>query len=100
MKLCLHAPVSNRVSHGCFDEFGQRFATLEHRLEISAKLGLNADLRNDGGFHASIVLRLRYMRNGSDVLRLDARAMQPGASATPAEGAFHPTLRQHSPVDI
>lgn len=61
----LHATESDGVSHGRFDEVGQGFARLEHGLEFSAQLGLDADLGYDGGLHGQCVLRVRYDRNGS-----------------------------------
>ncbi len=63
MELRLHAPERDGVSHGYFDKFSQRFTMPEYRFEISAQLGLNSNLGDDGGFHESSVLLLRYRRN-------------------------------------
>ena len=64
MERGLEAPESDRVSHSCFDEFGQRFARLEHGLKFSSQLWFDADLGYDGGLHARSVLRVGYARNG------------------------------------
>jgi hypothetical protein len=64
MERGLDAPESDRVSHSCFDEFGQRFAWLEHGLKFGAQLWLDADLGYDGGLHARSVLRMGYTHNG------------------------------------
>ena len=64
MERGLDAPESDGVWHSRFDEVGQGFARLEHGLELSAQLWLDADLGYHGGLHEGIVLRLRYACNG------------------------------------
>ena len=58
MERGLDTPEGDRVSHSCFDEFGQRFAWLKHGLKLGAHLWLDARLGYDGGLHAKSLLRV------------------------------------------
>ena len=67
VKGCLHAPEGDCVAHGRFDEVGQGLALLKHRLEFGTQSGIDADLGFHSSFYRSIVLRLGYRRNDSDL---------------------------------
>ena len=86
MERGLEAPESDRVSHSCFDEFGQRFARLEHGLKFSSQLWLDADLGYDGGLHARSVLRVGYAQRASRALRLCRFNMKADVSCRPQPG--------------
>jgi hypothetical protein len=67
MERGLDAPECDGVSHSRFDEVGQGLALLKHRPEFGTQFGLDADLGDDSSCHRSIVLRLGYRRNDSDL---------------------------------
>ena len=64
MKISLDTPKRDGISYRRFDEVSQCFARMEHRLKLGAQGWFDADLRNNGGFHPMIVLRLSYVING------------------------------------
>jgi hypothetical protein len=64
MKISLDAPECDGISHRRFDEVSQGFAWMEHGLKLGAQGWFDADLKNDGGFHPTSVLRLSYVFNG------------------------------------
>ena len=53
----LHPTVLHGLTHGGLQEIGQCLAFAQYVFEIGAKLGLYADLREDGGLHRAIVLQ-------------------------------------------
>lgn len=56
-ELHLHPTVLHRLPHGGFKEIGQCLAFAQNVFKISTKLGLDTDLRQDGGLHCMIVLQ-------------------------------------------
>ena len=68
MECGLHAPEGDGGADGRLDAVRQGFALLEHGLEFGAQLGLDADLRDDGGLRGGNVLRLRYGHNSAPLV--------------------------------
>jgi hypothetical protein len=74
MKISLDTPKRDGISYCRLDEVSQCFARMEHGLKLGAQGWFDADLRDNGGFHPMIVLRLSYvidgwLHDGKDQLR-------------------------------
>lgn len=63
MEQGLVTPERHGVPYRAFNEFRERLAFAQNRLEFCPQGGLDTNLRNDGGLHALIVLQSRCMLN-------------------------------------